>query len=59
MQLNPVYVVLIGGSLAAVYLVTKQREREEFDAPSYVAGWVTPGPLTVAAAVGLIIYFVR
>ena len=57
--MNPIYVVLIGGSLAAVYLVTKQREREEFDTASYVAGWVTPGPLTVAAAVGALIYFTR
>ena len=57
--MNPVYVVLVGGSLAAVYLVTKQREREEFDTTSYLAGWVTPGPLTVAAAVGALIYFTR
>ena len=57
--MNPVYLVLIGGSLAAVYLVTKQREREEFDTTSYLAGWVTPGPLTVAAAVGALIYFTR
>ena len=57
--MNPIYVVLIGGSLAAVYLVTKQREREEFDTTSYLAGWVTPGPLTVAAAVGALVYFSR
>ena len=58
-MLNPVYVVLIGGSLVAVYLVAKQREKEEFDTESYLAGWVTPGPLTVAAAVGALIYFTR
>ena len=57
--MNPVYVVLVAGSLAAVYLVTKQREREEFDTTSYLAGWVTPGPLTVAAPVGALIYFTR
>ena len=59
MLLNPVYVVLIGGSLVAVYLVTKQRQNEEFDTESYLAGWGTPGPLTVAAAVGALIYFTR
>ena len=59
MLINPVYVVLIGGSLVAVYLVTKQRQNEEFDTESYLAGWVTPGPLTVAAAVGALIYFTR
>ena len=57
--MNPVFLVLIGGSLLAVYLVTKQREKEEFDTESYLAGWVTPGPLTVAAAVGALIYFTR
>ena len=57
--MNPVILVLIGGSLLAVYLVTKQREKEEFDTESYLAGWVTPGPLTVAAAVGALIYFAR
>ena len=57
--MNPVILVLIGGSLLAVYLVTKQREKEEFDTESYLAGWVTPGPLTVAAAVGALIYFTR
>ena len=56
---NLVYFVLIGGSLAAVYLVTKQKEKEEFDPESYLAGWVTPGPLTIAAAVGALIYFSR
>ena len=58
-MLNPIYFVLIGGSLVAVYLVTKQRENDEFDSESYLAGWVTPGPLTVAAAVGALIYFAR
>ena len=57
--MNPVFLVLIGGSLAAVYLVTKQRQKEEFDPESYLAGWVTPGPLTVAAAVGALVYFTR
>ncbi len=57
--MNPVFLVLIGGSLAAVYLVTRQRERDEFDPESYLAGWVTPGPLTVAAAVGALVYFTR
>ena len=57
--MNPVFLVLIGGSLLAVYLVTKQRENEEFDKESYLAGWVTPGPLTVAAAVGALVYFSR
>ena len=57
--MNPVFLVLIGGSLVAVYLVTKQREKEEFDTESYLAGWVTPGPLTVVAAVGALVYFAR
>ena len=57
--MNPVFLVLIGGSLVAVYLVTKQREKEEFDSESYLAGWVTPGPLTVVAAVGALVYFTR
>ena len=57
--MNPVFLVLIGGSLVAVYLVTKQREKEEFDTESYLAGWVTPGPLTVVAAVGALVYFTR
>ena len=53
------YVALIGGSLLAVYLVSRAREKEDFDETSYLAGWVTPGPLTVAAAVGGYIYFFR
>ena len=53
------YAFLIGGSLVAVYLVTKRKADDEFDQPSFVAGWLAPGPLTVAAAVGGLIYFSR
>ena len=53
------YAFLIGGSLVAVYLVSKQTSADEFDKKSFVAGWVAPGPLTVAAVVGGLIYFSR
>ena len=52
-----IYWVLLGGSVAAVYLVNRQTQADEFDQASFLAGWVAPGPLTVAAAVGGLIYF--
>ena len=54
-----VHVVFIGGCVLAVYLINKQKEKGEWDKESYLAGWVTPGPLTIAAAGGALIYFSR
>ncbi len=52
-----IYYILIGGTVAAVWLVNRQSRADEFDEASFLAGWVAPGPLTVAAAVGGLIYF--
>ena len=51
--LKPAYVFLIGGSLLAIYLVTQKRKDDSpgFD-EGFLAGWVSPGPITIAAAVG-------
>jgi len=56
--LKPAYVFLIGGSLLAIYLVTQKRKDDSpgFD-EGFLAGWVSPGPITIAAAVGGAIYF--
>ena len=50
------YVFLIGGAALAVYLVASREEGATFE-EGFAAGWIAPGPLTVAAAVGGLIYF--
>ena len=51
------YVFLIGGAALAVYLVASREEDATFE-EGFAAGWIAPGPLTVAAAVGGLIYFI-
>ena len=56
MTINPTYVVLFGGAALAVYLITTREEDAGFE-QGFAAGWVAPGPITIVAAVGGLIYF--
>ena len=56
MAINPTYVVLFGGAALAVYLITTREEAAGFE-QGFAAGWVAPGPITIVAAVGGLIYF--
>ena len=56
MAINPTYAVLFGGAAWAVYLITTREEDAGFE-QGFAAGWVAPGPITIVAAVGGLIYF--
>ena len=55
--IQPTFLFLAGGTLLAVYLYSKKREEDAGFEEGFVAGWVSPGPVTIAAAVGGLIYF--
>ena len=51
--------VIIGGTVLAIYLYSSQGKDEEGFEKGFLAGWVTPGPVTIAAVVIGGVYFLR